>query len=52
MWPTGGVFEPLAGSIQFADGGGCVGITGSAGGESLGQEALVALGMSAASRVD
>ena len=47
----GGVFEQNAGSIQFAVGGGCVGIVGSSGGESLGQDALVALATSAAGRV-
>lgn len=47
----GGVFEKNAGSIQFAVGGGCVGIVGSTGGVSLGQDALVALATSAATRV-
>jgi hypothetical protein len=47
----GGVFEPQAGSLQFAIGGGCVGIVGSKHGKSLGQDALVALATSAAGRV-
>jgi hypothetical protein len=47
----GGVFEQNAGSIQFAVGGGCVGIVGSSGGESLAQDALVALATAAAGRV-
>jgi hypothetical protein len=47
----GGVVEPNAGSIQFAVGGGCVGIVGSKHGRSLGQDALVALATSAAGRV-
>jgi hypothetical protein len=47
----GAIFEKNAGSIQVSVGGGCLGITGSTGGESLGQEALVALATSAVDRV-
>lgn len=47
----GGIVEPDGGIIQFLVGGGCVGISGSAGGESLDQDVLVTLAMAAAGRV-
>jgi hypothetical protein len=47
----GGVVEPKAGSIQFAVGGGCVGIVGSDAGKPLGQDVLVSLATAASGRV-
>lgn len=46
----GGIVEPDGGIIQFLVGGGCVGISGSAEGESLPQDVLVTLATAAAGR--
>lgn len=47
----GGIVEPEGGIIQFLVGGGCVGIGGSAEGESLDQDTLTTLAMAAAGRI-
>ena len=47
----GGIVDSDGGFIQFLVGGGCVGISGSAEGESLPQDVLVTLATAAAGRV-